>query len=97
MRKPKLPPDLDAISQQIKDNPELAVKILDMIQNLMIDKYYHWDKLQYLTPPEKFSNEQWWFAIKRLRQNSYKKLPLVDKNKKNFQYINIDFTTEIMH
>jgi len=97
MRKPKSPPDLDLIWQQIKEYPEQATKFLDMIPSLRIDKYLHWDKLQYHTPPEGFSNEQWWLAIKKLRQSLFRQLPLIDKNQKPFRYLNNDFVTETLH
>ncbi len=97
MRKPKSPPDLDLIWQQIKEDPEQATKFLDMIPSLRIDKYLHWDKLQYHTPPEGFSNEQWWLAIKKLRQSLFRQLPLIDKNQKPFRYLNNDFVTETLH
>ena len=97
MRKPKSPPKLEAIWQQIKAEPELAGKFLDMISGLTVDKYLHWNKLQYHTPPEGFSNEQWWLAVKKQRQSLYKQLPLTDKNQKPFQYLTNDFITETLH
>jgi Fic family protein len=97
VRKPKSPPKLEAIWQQIKAEPELAGKFLDMISGLTVDKYLHWNKLQYHTPPEGFSNEQWWLAVKKQRQSLYKQLPLTDKNQKPFQYLTNDFITETLH
>jgi len=97
MRKPKSPPKLEAIWQQIKAEPELADKFLDMISGLTVDKYLHWNKLRYHTPPEGFSNEQWWLVIKKQRQSLFKQLPLTDKQQKPFQYLTNDFITEALH
>ena len=97
MRKPKSPPKLEVIWQQIKADPEQAARFFDMISNPMADKYLHWDKLRYHTPPEGFSNDQWWLAIKSQRQSLFKQLPLTDKNQKPFQYLTNDFITETLH
>ncbi len=97
MRKPKSPPKLEAIWQQIKADPKQAARFFDMISSPMVDKYHHWDKLRYHTPPEGFSIEQWWLAIKKQRQSLFKQLPLTDKNQKPFQYLTNDFITEALH
>jgi len=97
MRKPKMPPKLDAIWQTIKANPEQIAGFVDMISSLIVDKYLHWDKLRYYTPPDGFSNEQWWLAIKKQRQSMFKQLPLSDKYQKPFQYLTNDFITEALH
>ena len=97
MRKPKSPPKLEAIWQQIKAEPKQAARFFDMISSPMVDKYHHWDKLRYHTPPEGFSIEQWWLAIKKQRQSLFKQLPLTDKNQKPFQYLTNDFITETLH
>jgi Fic family protein len=97
MRKPKTPPKLDAIWQTIKANPEDIAGFIDMISSRMVEKYLHWDKLRYHTPPDGFSNEQWWLAIKKQRQSMFKQLPLSDKHQKPFQYLTNDFITEALH
>ncbi len=97
MRKPKSPPKLEDIWQQIKANPEEAAKFVDMISNSIVEKYLHWDKLRYHTPPKGFSNEQWWWAIKKQRQSLFKQSPLKDKHQKPFQYLTNDFITETLH
>lgn len=97
MRKPQSPPKLEAIWQKIKANPEQITGFVDMISSPVVDKYLHWDKLRYHTPPEGFSNEQWWLAIKKQRQSMFKQLPLSDKHQKPFQYLTNDFITEGLH
>jgi Fic family protein len=98
MKTPKSPPDLDTILQQITANPEQVVKFFDLASGPLVDnKYLHWDKLRYYTPPAGFSHEQWWFAIKKQRRNLFKNLPMKDKQQKCFQYLLIDSMTEILH
>jgi len=97
MRKPKSPPKLEAVWQQIATEPKQIARFFDMISSPMVDKYLHWDKLRYHTPPEGFSNEQWWLAIKKQRQSLFKQLPLTDKHQKPFQYLTNDFITEALH
>jgi len=97
MRKPKIPPKLETIWQTIEANPEQIARFVDMISSPIADKYLHWDKLRYHTPPEGFSNEQWWLAIKKQRQSMFKPLPLSEKVQKPFQYLTNDFITEALH
>lgn len=98
MKSPKSPPNLHSILQQIKANPERMGKFFDLISSPMVgDEYLHWDKLRYYTPPEGFSHEEWWLAIKKHRESLFKKLPLKDKNQKPFQYLLIDSMTEMLH
>lgn len=98
MRHPKSPPDLDAIRKRIKADPERTAQFLDVISGPLVEnKYLHWDKLRYYTPPTEISNEEWWLAIKKQRRSLFKKIPLKDKNLKSFQYLLIDTMTEILH
>ncbi len=97
MRKPKSPPELDAIWQEIKANPELASNFLDVISCPMPNDYLHWDKLRYHAPPKGLNSEQWWLATKKQRQSLYKELPLMDKDEKPFRLLMNDFITETLH
>jgi len=97
MRKPKSPPKLEVLQQKTKANPEQTAKFFEMISKRLVDKYLHWDKLRYHTPPEDVSNEQWWLAIKKQRQSQFKQIPLMDEDKKPFQYLTNDFVSETLH
>jgi len=84
--------------QQIKADPERAAKFFDVIPGPLIDnKYLHWDKLRYYTPPAGFSSEEWWLTIKKQRRNLFRKLPIKDKSQKSFQYLSTDSMTEVLH
>jgi Fic family protein len=97
MRKPKSPPKLEALQQKTKADPEQTAKFFEMISKRLVDKYLHWDKLRYHTPPEGVSNEQWWLAIKKQRQSLFKQIPLTDRGQKPFQYLTNDFVGETLH
>lgn len=97
MRKPKSPPRLEVIQQKIKADLEQTAKFFDMISSRLVNKYLHWDKLRYHTPPEGVSNEQWWLAIKKQRQSLFKQIPLTDGGQKPFQYLTNDFVGETLH
>ncbi len=98
MKTPKPPPNFITLLSE-------AVKTLDGIQRILsVDpdsasrgKYLHWDKLRYYLPPEGFSHEEWWLAIKLKRQRLYKHVPLWDKNGALFKYAIVDPIPEILH
>ena len=66
---PKKPPDLSLIWEQLRTDPDRLKQFIDMIPSpLTQEKYLHWDKLRYHTPPKTFSHEDWWLALKMERQ-----------------------------
>ncbi|MEX0608145.1 MAG: Fic family protein [Balneolaceae bacterium] len=60
-------------------------------------KYYHWDKLQYLTPPEQLTIEELWMSIKLARSQSKRSIHLLDTSKKSFYYTLPDLVLEKLH
>ncbi len=98
MKIPKLPPDLNTIWERIKDKPRLLSKTFgDDLGPSAKGKYLHWDKLCYYTPPKGLSHEEWWFALKIRRRNSFKQLPLLDKKGEPFKYLEVDPILERLH
>lgn len=97
MKKPKSPPELDTIWQQIKVVPELVSNVFDVISRPIPNDYLHWDKLRYHTPPKGLKSEHWWLATKKQRQSLFKELPLMDTEKRSFQFLTNDFMTETLH
>ncbi|MHC4475883.1 MAG: Fic family protein [Planctomycetota bacterium] len=98
MRIPKTPPNLEALRQQIRSDPERAAKFLEITcAPLAKDKYLHWDKLRYYSPPEGFSNEEWWFAVKQQREALFRQLPAKDVRQEPFKYLMTDSMAEILH
>jgi Fic family protein len=49
-------------------------------------RYLHWEKIKYLTPPEGYTSELYWHAMKASRAALQRLLPLVDKGGKAFQF-----------
>ncbi|TKJ39326.1 MAG: filamentation induced by cAMP protein fic [Planctomycetes bacterium B3_Pla] len=98
MKMPKKPPKQDVIWGEIRDNPERFFQIYELIKELpTAGRYLHWDKLRYHQPPEGYSHEEWWYALKRERQFLFKAIPLCDKNGILFKYLIADPIPEMLH
>ncbi|MCA8978631.1 MAG: Fic family protein [Planctomycetes bacterium] len=46
--------------------------------------YLHWDELRHRDPPEGYTHEEWWYALKLARGMSYRPMPLLDKSGEPF-------------
>lgn len=96
MRIPKTPPDVQAVLT-IAPDPERIMRILGIGFEIPTPgKYLHWDKLQYYPPPEGFSHEEWWAALKFDRQKQSKPVPLKDAEDNPFTYAMVDPIPEIL-
>jgi Fic family protein len=60
-------------------------------------RYLHWDKLRHLQPPEGWTSEDYWLALKFARKNLYKKLPFTSKSGVQFQFCMIDSIYRDLH
>lgn len=100
MKIPLSPPDRKAtLENLLKQDPERAIEMMLGRQGSTDEKgrYFHWDKVRYLQPPEGLSSEEYWLALKLSRQNQSKTLPFLDKHGKQFQYLVTDDMYEILH
>lgn len=61
------------------------------------DKYYHWDKILHIQPPDELTHEIWWYLIKIKRKSNSKPITLIDKEGHEFSYINNDYINEQLH
>ena len=61
------------------------------------NKYLHWSKLRYLAPPEGFSNEEWWIAIKIARKSVRHALPFDDKMGRPFSFSDSGYLYRMLH
>lgn len=93
MKRPEQPPDFRGLISK----PELFTRIEPLLHGAPSRPYIHWDKLRRLSPPEGFTHEDWWAAIKIGRMRGLKPLPLQDKNKKPFQFSVPDEVAEQLH
>ncbi len=61
------------------------------------ERYYHWDKLKRLKPPEGLTSEQWWLKIKTARSGDIRELPLTDQDGEPFSYRVLDNMLRQLH
>lgn len=86
------------MAQQIAEISERDPKrVLELLRVEFTDKYYHWDKLRHLEPPEGFSSEEWWLGIKLRRASSFRRIPLRDRTGRAFQFLVPDGVLESLH
>jgi Fic family protein len=60
-------------------------------------KYYHWDKLRHLKPPEGLTSEEWWASVKIARRQLRRLLPLTTAEGKPFTFAMVDPIQEMLH
>ncbi|WP_201344129.1 Fic family protein [Thiohalobacter sp. COW1] len=99
MKLPLPPPDYqELLNGIISENPNRFSEILSF--GLTPDpkgKYYHWDKLRHIEPPNDLSPEEWWFAVKSARRALYRPLPFTDKSGNPFKYAQPDIVQRLLH
>ena len=96
---PKTPPEAFDIWKAVGDHDlNLSMKIIRGTG--MVDyknRYWHWDKMRYLNPPEGFTVKQWWAATKFSRRSAYVQVPLYDSKGGNFQFCLPPIIHEALH
>ncbi len=81
------PPDTSDVLAEIVGNRQLLEQILRNSKATDdCGHYLHWDSLQYKTPPEDLTSEQYWFATKLARRTQQIELPFLDKEGNPFYY-----------
>lgn len=60
-------------------------------------QYLHWDDLRHRKPPEGFSLDDWWLAVKIGRSALFRDLPNLDKRGVPFRYATTDSALEMLH
>ena len=79
------PPTADLIRSSGGDR--LVELLRDSGLLAMQGEYHSWDKLRHLAPPENWSHEEWWLALKLARHTVRRELPLLrDKQGDPFHY-----------
>lgn len=75
MKIPATPPDWREILEDYFDgNPTSVRDILMNTEVIHKGEYIHWDKLRRLDPPEGYTHDKWWIALKSARQKQSKYL-----------------------
>lgn len=96
MKVPTKPPNVYEILQSVA-NHEQNMRILGVGYDVPTPrKYLHWDKLRYYEPPEGFTHEQWWAALKFQRQAQFRPATLTDLQGRPFTYLMVDPIPEML-
>lgn len=60
-------------------------------------RYYHWDKLRHLDPPDGFTTREWWLALKFARAQLARPIPLLDNTGAPFTFSMTDTMLQAIH
>lgn len=97
MKHPKTPPRVldnsDTVSKMFS-RPAVQAEAFKPFDD---KKYYHWDKLRFMEPPEGLSHEEWWFTIKWRRVIGRKSLLLKSNEGQFFSFIITEKMQEQLH
>lgn len=86
-RTPEQPPSWELYIQGLlKGEPDVAMETLQKIHGNTVGpvdskaRYLHWDKLKHIKPPQGYTPELFWHAMKASRAALRRTLPFVDKS-----------------
>ncbi len=88
MRKPKPPPAINDLAARLT-SPDAAgflQRALAVSVSAAADRYLPWDELRYRQPPDGLTSEEWWLTVKLARAGMQRRLPLIDKEGRQFSY-----------
>lgn len=97
MKRPRTPPDVAPQKIFALQPDRLAALLAQAVRCEAEGKYRHWETLRHLAPPKGFTHEEWWSAIKLVRQAALKPLPLTDAAGHAFQYAVTDVIARLLH
>jgi Fic family protein len=95
LKPPRSPKPVAELLKELK--PDRLQKILDTVPFTQNGRYYHWDKLRYLKPPDDLTHEEWWVGLKIARNSSLRTLPLKDVAGQPFAFSMPDPVVEMLH
>ena len=88
MKPPQAPPPYLVLAKRARERDrfnEVIVRSLDLGPTVE-GRYRHWHTLRHLTPPEGLSHEEWWLALKLVRQGGRREIPLKDRAERPFWF-----------
>ncbi len=101
MKIPLAPPPYLSLLSSVLSGPQAAQDFANLLlkrTGVTVDgKYRHWDILRHLQPPEGFSTESWWLAIKTARMAVYQPIPILGCNGQWFQLSVPDVAQRMLH
>lgn len=98
MRKVAIPPKyLEQFELLRKNSKKLSAAMLFFKAVDEKNRYTHWDKLRYKTPPKGLSVEDWWAVIKLARSSQFKSIGLLDNDSNAFKMTSTDYILQALH
>lgn len=98
MRKPKIPPEISSIWQELKDSPQFPEILLQHGRGVLASgMYLHWDELIRRPVPEGLNHRLWWLCLKLSRGQMSKDVPLRDKKGRHFRFAEPAQVNEVLH
>ncbi|TAN66560.1 MAG: Fic family protein [Methylobacter sp.] len=97
MKLPLSPPCLEILLPKADSNTFFRLLNSNLGATDVEGRYLHWDKLRHLQPPEGWSSEYYWAALKLTRRKLYKKLPFTSKSGAQFQFCMTDSIYRDLH
>ena len=97
MKIPQLPPDFLHLTQDSETVSKAMSLLASGLKGTLNGQYRHWDKLRHLPPPEGFTHEQWWLALKVARRQTKREIPLQDTTSRPFHYTMPDPMLAMLH
>ncbi|QBG48558.1 Fic family protein [Verrucomicrobia bacterium S94] len=99
MKIPATPPDWrEILEDYFNGNPASVRDVLMHTEVCYKGEYIHWDKLRRLNPPQGYTHEKWWLALKSARQKQVKSLDsLVNTRHEPFIFSKPDPIPELLH
>lgn len=96
---PTPPPKLSDLRRELLQGTIAAESLADTYGPRIPSRedYPHWDKLQYMEPPEGMTNRIWWLWTKLDRLNQARTLPLRGKDGVRFHFVPTDAIQEFLH
>lgn len=94
MKLPEQPPSIVEILRRWSATP---VRMASALQRQAPARYYHWDKLRRLDPPDGLTSEEWWAELKIKRTLMLRPLPLSDVQGAPFRFTIPSAAEELLH
>lgn len=95
----QIPPTPPSLADLIGDREPGALVLLASSDagKYAHNRYLHWSKLKHREPPEGFSAEDWWLAVKMARMAAKHVLPLEDEQGRPFAFTDSGYLHRMLH
>ncbi len=88
-------PTLSELMEKL-DLQQVIPRILD-VKAAPNARYYHWDRLFHIKPPDNLSHLEWWLGIKLARKTILNEIRFFDKSQQPFLYALPDNVHRMLH